>query len=260
MSWNYALGDNPGQALYSLHAFASYLAGAFATVRNLDTNLDETWFAPSTSNPGGIIRRVLPTDTSIHQDMDLSGAATPISSLYETALLPLGQDQNQTTVHDFHGMHARISGQGSLALTCYGLDHVRSLVPMASPITLTQQPGLELLLKWFMRSEQQSISFGMNAVDAYFLAALLRVYWTPSMQQRGGSTLPAPPSPFGDQYFTAVDGQTTFTATFTLTQNSLVWMNRLLQHPGAAYDYTITGNTVMFTFPLVSGDTVEIIQ
>ena len=234
-----------------------------ATVRNLSTNIDETWFAPSTSNPGGIIRRVLPTDTSIHQDVDLSGTATAISSLYETALLPLDQDQNQTTVHDFHGMHARVSGQGSLELTCYGLDHVRSLVPLASPVTLAQKPGLEVLLKWFLRSEQQSISFGTNAVDAYFIAALLRVYWTPCIQQRAGTATPIPPPPppaFGDQYFTSANGQTAFTASFTLTQNALVWLNRLKQRRGAAYDYTITGNTVNFTFPLLAGDVVEIIQ
>jgi hypothetical protein len=184
MTWNYAIGDTPDTALYSIHAFAAYRAGAMALVRDLFTNIDETWFAPSAGNPGGLLRRTLPTDTSIHQDVDLSGSASAISSLYETAPLPLDQDQNQNTIHDFHGMHARISGKGSLALVCYGLDHVRSVVPTASPVALSQNPGAEILVKWFLRSEQQTIQFGTNAVDAYFIAALLRVYWTPAMQQR----------------------------------------------------------------------------
>lgn len=183
MSWAYPEGDAPGMAFYSLNAFTSFRQASIATVRNILTNQDEPWYGPASSNPGNIIRRVLPTDSLIHRDVNLSGTATAINSLYETSLAP-GQADDSMTVRDYAGMHARISGSGALAITAYGLDHVVSVVPLASPMTLNSTPGKEYLLKWFLRSEQQSILFGTNAVDAYFIAALLRVYYQGSLPQR----------------------------------------------------------------------------
>lgn len=183
MCWAYPNGDDPDELLYSIHAFDSYRAGAMATVRNLSTAIDETWFAPAQSNPGGIIRRVLPTDTPLHRDVDMSGAAASISDIYETSLLPGAQDE-AITLHDSHGAHFRVLGNGSLNLTIYGVDHVRSVIPLASPLTLTNKPGLEILVKWFLRSEQVSISFGTTGLDSYFVMALIRHYYTNSLPQR----------------------------------------------------------------------------
>lgn len=184
MTWNYTAGDSPDLALYSLNAFSAYRQGAIGIVRNLATAQDEVWYAPSVTNPAGnLIRRTLPTDTLIHRDVDLTGAAAAISTLYETSHLPGSQDE-AITVHDFHGAHFRASGSGAMTVQCFGLDHVRAVTPAASPFTLSQTPGQEYLLKWFLRSEQQTIQVGTNAVDAYLVLALLRGYYTNSLPQR----------------------------------------------------------------------------
>ena len=62
-----------------------------------------------------------------------------------------------------------------------------------------------------------------------------------------------------DQFWAAIDGQTTFTATVT-PSDELIFLNRLKQRPGASYDYTVSGNNIVFTFPLDAGDTVEVVQ
>jgi hypothetical protein len=182
MSWNYSTGEGPGSMLYSLNAFAGYRGGAMASIFNIGTNEEEIWYAPSNSNPGCLVRRVLSTDTLPHRDVDLSGAASAISNQYETGLTP-GPDP-EATVHDFHGMHYRATGTGNLAVVAYGIDHVYSTVPALSPAALSQTPGLEYLMKWWLRSEQQTIQFGTNAVDAYFVLAMIKAYWTPSLPFR----------------------------------------------------------------------------
>lgn len=183
LCWNYSAGDDPGQPWYSIHSFTSYRVGSMATIRNINTNEDETWFAPATSNPGNMVRRVLPTDALIHRDVDLSGTAAAINCPYETSLLPGVQDESDT-LHDYHGAHFRVTGSGSLALVAYGIDHVRSSTPLASPIALSPTPGLEYLVKWFLRNEQQSIRFSTNAVDSYFAMALIRAYYSNSLPMR----------------------------------------------------------------------------
>lgn len=183
LTWNYTNGDDPGSPFYSLHAFSGFRSGAMATVRNISTGIDETWWAPANANPGGLIRRVLPTDQSTHQDQDMSGIAAAISALYETSLLPGSQDE-AITIHDFSGAHLRISGLGSLLLQVFSLDHAVGIVPVASPINLSQRPGRELLIRWFLRSEQETIQFGSNAIDEYFLLALIRAYYCNSLPIR----------------------------------------------------------------------------
>lgn len=183
MTWAYPEGDEPGKTFYSLHAFLSFRASAIGTVRNLATAQDETWFGPTVTNPGRILRRVLTTDPLPWRDYDLSGAPAGIDAFGETSLLPGSQDES-ILLHDNHGAHFRVSGQGSLALAVYGLDHTLSVIPTISPIALAQLPGKEILAKWFLRSEQASIQFGTSSVDAYFVLALIRNYWTNSLPMR----------------------------------------------------------------------------
>lgn len=183
MEWCYVQGDEPGQPFYSINAFTSYRMGAIGLIRNISTNVDETWIAPAASNPGGILRFTLPTDALPYRDQDLSGNPVAINALNETGLVPSIQDR-ATTLHDYQGAHFRMTGSGSLALTAYGLDHVLSVIPMLSPVTLSQNPGLEVLVRWWLRSEQQSVSFGTNAVDAYFVMAMMRAYYLSSVPIR----------------------------------------------------------------------------
>lgn len=183
MSWAYPNGDSPGQTYYSIHAFTSYYPGAMGIVQNIATDEYETWWAPGTSNPGNLIRRVLPTDTNVYRDVDFSGNPSAISCPYETSLLPGSQDESMT-LHDYSGAHMRVSGVGQLGITIYDLDHVNQVIPLASPITLRQTPGFEYLIKWYLRGEAETITLSTNAVDAYFVAALMRVYYTNSLPIR----------------------------------------------------------------------------
>lgn len=183
MCWAYPAGDAPGQCFYSIHAFTSYRAQSMATIRNIATNLDEVWFSPASSNPGGLIRRVTATSQTPYRDVDMAGNPSAIDALYETSNLPGSQDEAMT-LHDYHGMHFRISGAGNLNVTAYSLDHALAVTPAASPFALSPRPGQEYRMLWYLRSEQETIAFGTNAIDAFFLAALLRVYYSESLPMR----------------------------------------------------------------------------
>lgn len=180
MAWNYSLGEQPGELLYSLNFFDPYRATASAVIRNIKTGYDEVWYCPGTSNPGGIVRRVLPTDPLVHRDVDMSGSGVGIKSIMQSGIVP-GPADMATTLHDYHGAHFRVSGSGALAIQALGLDGVVSKVPLASPITLSSKPGAEVLVKWSLRSEQQTIVLSMSAVDAFYLLSLIRAYYTNSV-------------------------------------------------------------------------------
>ena len=186
MTWAYPDGDDPGEPFYSIHGFSRFTAGAMATVRNIATGVDETWFArssPTLGNAGPLLRRVLPTDSLLYRDIDYAGQPTAINALYETSLVP-GQQDEQVTIHDFHGTHMRVTGSGDLNLTAWTLDHSQEIAPVASPIALSTIPGREILVKWACRSEQESFQFGTDEVDQFFIMVLLRLYYTQSLLQR----------------------------------------------------------------------------
>jgi hypothetical protein len=179
MAWNYSGGEEPGMP-YSINAMSAYRNTASGVIRNISTGYDEVWYAPGASNPGGLVRRTLPSDVLIHRDVDMNGNPAGIISLYETGICPGTADLN-ATLHDYAGAHFRIYGSGLLGLSFYGLDHVISGVPAASPLTLPTTPGKELLVKWFMRSEQQTILLSMSSIDAYYVLSMIREYYTDSL-------------------------------------------------------------------------------
>lgn len=182
MSWSYPEGDD-GELFYSLRGFSSFQPGAIALVHNISNDIDETWIAPNFDNPGALVRMTIPIDPLPFRDLDMNGNPTPISSFWETSLVPGGSDEI-VTIHDFHGMHIRTRGAGALNLKVFSLDHKTQIIPLASPMTLRDKPGLEIMLKWFLRNEQQSVQFGTNGIDSYFVASLLRLYYTNSLPQR----------------------------------------------------------------------------
>jgi hypothetical protein len=184
LTWNYTLGETPQTVMYSLNAFGLYRQGASAVIRNIATGYDEIWYAPAAA--GGLIRRVLPLssgiDANVYQDVDLSNNPAPIAQLYETGLVPGPQDQ-ASTLHDFHGMHVRMSGAAVVNVTVNSLDHGYTLTPRL-PLSISGVPAREYLVKWWMRNEQQTITFGVNTAGYWFVLALLRVYWTNSLVTR----------------------------------------------------------------------------
>lgn len=183
MIWNYSEGYSPDSACYTLKAFTAYRPTAIGSIFNTTNGLREVWYGPGGSNPGCLIRQKTSADSLPYRDVDFSGTASAINALYQTSNLPGSQDE-QVTVRDFHGMHARVKGNGSLNLGVQGLDGTVSLTPAASPVALAVNPGKEYLVKWWARSEAENISLGTNAVDEYFILALIRAYYTSSLPQR----------------------------------------------------------------------------
>ncbi len=184
MSWDYTDGFSPESAQYCLRAFTAYRAGAIGNILNTDNGLNEIWYAPAGSNPGCLIRQVIQTETNPYRDVNFSGTATAIDDTYQTSNLPGAQDENGATIRDFHGAHFRLSGNGNCSISAKGLDGVITFPVNASPVALTPQEGKELLIKWWGRSEQQTITVGTNAVDEYFILSLIRAYYSGAMPQR----------------------------------------------------------------------------
>jgi len=183
MSWDYTEGFDPDQVKYSLRSFTSFRIGAITRIFNTANAIQEVWYAAHESNPGNIIRQVLPTAVTPYRDVDMSGTAVAIDSWYQTSNLPGSQDES-TTMHDYTGVHMRVKGSGSLVMQAANLDGTITVTPARSPLTLSLTPAQEVLVKWFLRSEQQTFAFGTNAVDNYFIMALIRAYYAESMPQR----------------------------------------------------------------------------
>lgn len=183
MSWDYTEGFDPDQVKYCLRSFTSFRIGAITRVLNTANAVQEVWYGAYNSNPGNVIRQVMETDATPYRDVDMSGTAAAINSWYQTSNLPGSQDES-TTLHDFTGMNMRVKGSGNLVMAAYNLDGTRTVTPARSPLALSTTPAQEPKVLWQLRSEQQTIGFGTNAVDEYFIMALIRAYYAESMPQR----------------------------------------------------------------------------
>jgi hypothetical protein len=186
MTWDYTEGDTPQTIKYSLDSNVGYLAGATAQVLNELTNLTEVWYAPNIA--GAFLRRNDGTEQYPNRDIATNGS-TPvaISSWNQTALVPGAQDLTQvatpSTIHNFHGTHLRIFGGGGLNMEVYSLDSTLLVTPAASPLTLSPTPGAEILVRWWMRSAQQSFGCGTNTLDSYWTLPFARFYYSEAMPQ-----------------------------------------------------------------------------
>ena len=183
LTWDYTEGTDPEVAKYSIDNLANYAMGAIALIQNPSTSRMEGWLAPNAA--GAILRQNDGSEANPYRDLNTAGTvAQAINSLYETALMPEADDPRRGQVHFHHGDHLRVKGSGNLALTVFGIDHLRSVVPPASPIALAANPGLEVLCKYFLESEYASLQLGTNAVDAYFVLSAIKHYWTRATPQR----------------------------------------------------------------------------
>jgi hypothetical protein len=183
LTWDYTEGTDPETAKYSIQNLTSYAMGAMGLVQNPTTKRMELWLAPSSA--GAFLRQNDGSEANPYRDVNTAGT-TPaaIAGLYETALLPGIDYPGRGQVHYHHGDHLRIRGSGNLALKVWGIDHVRSVVPAASPIALAGGPGLEYLFKYFLLSEYASLQLSTNAVDAFFTLSGIKHYFTPASPQR----------------------------------------------------------------------------
>lgn len=182
LTWDYTDGVTPEEAKYSLNNMASYAPGALAIVQTPATKHQEVWVAPSSA--GAFVKENEGIESHPYRDVNTAGdTAVAISSLYETSLLP-GLNAQRGQMHFHHGAHLRVRGSGSLALKVWGLDHLRSTVPAASPMAISTNPGLEYLFRYFLQSEYSSIELSTNAVDTFFILSGLKAYYTLASPQR----------------------------------------------------------------------------
>lgn len=183
LTWDYTDGTDPESAKYSIDNLANYASGAIALVQNPTSFRMELWVAPSSS--GIFLRQNNGSETNPYRDLNTAGT-TPqaINSQYETALVPGLDDPRRGQIHFHHGDHLRVRGNGNLALQVFGLDHVRSVTPAASPLVLSASAGLELLFKYFLQSEYASVQLGTNAVDAFFILSGMKHYYSQGAPQR----------------------------------------------------------------------------
>lgn len=181
MTWDYTDGDTADTAKYAISKFETYVAGAMATIQNITNSLTEVWYAPNQA--GYIIRQNDGSELHPYRDVAPDGTAAAINSKYQTTLVPGDEDQSET-IHDFHGAHLRVTGNGNLMLSVAGLDSTVTTTPAASPLALSTAPGKELLVKWWLRSERAALTFGTFAQDEWFSLAHLNMYYTNSFPQR----------------------------------------------------------------------------
>jgi hypothetical protein len=182
MSWDYTEGETPATVKYSINPYSSYNPRSLAMIMNPSNFILEAWTGPADNGP--VIRENTGEEAQPYRDVDMSGTAAPIEAIYETALVP-GEDGSATaTVHNFAGAHFRVIGEGGLDIRCDGVDNVRSVVPLRSPLPMGLTPGVEELVKWSLISEQASIVFGNDVVDEWFTVSLVRAYYNDAMPTR----------------------------------------------------------------------------
>jgi hypothetical protein len=177
LTFDYTDGVDPESVKYSLDNISGYNIGAIAMVVNNQTKHSEVWMGKATA--GQVIRRNDGTEANPYRDISAA-----ISSLYETAILPGLDSMDRGQVHAHHGDHIRVRGSGSLGLTVWGLDHTKSIVPAASPLSLATSPGFEYMVRYSMLSEYASIQFASNALDANWVLSKISHYFTRHVPQR----------------------------------------------------------------------------
>ncbi len=182
MSWDYTEGDEPFTVKYSINPYSSYQPRSLALIINYPNFILEAWTGPAGNGP--VIRENDGSEAHPYRDVDMSGDAAAIAAYYETSIVPGETKGNRATIHDFHGAHFRVQGVGNMEIQANGIDNQVTKVPTRSPLPLSETPGEEELVKWFLRNEQQSIRFGNAIVDEWFTVSLIRAYWTNAMQMR----------------------------------------------------------------------------
>lgn len=182
MSWDYTEGDTPDRVKYSINPYTSYTPRSLAMIINPTNFILEAWTGPSINGP--VIRENNGSEAQPYRDVNMSGEGVAINAIYETSIVPGEEGGEGATVHDYHGAHFRVIGDGNMTIRADGIDNVRTITPIRSPLALSETPGIEELVKWFLRTEQESIRVGNAIVDEWFSLSLIRAYWTNAMPIR----------------------------------------------------------------------------
>lgn len=172
LNFYYVDGVSPEQIKFSLDTYASYSLGA-ATLLQGTTGRYEVWIGPSVA--GNVVR--INNGSEAHPYRDVAAA---IDCQFETGMLPgLSNVAQPGTIFFHHAIQPRVTGEGTMGVTVYSLDHVKTVVPVKSPIALSTSPGIIVKpIRFSMVDEEASVKFtNSNTADSWFrLSQFIWVY------------------------------------------------------------------------------------
>ena len=171
--FDYSNGIEFSQVKYSLWNISGYTPGAMSIVQNPVNKRLELWIANGAVTAGGkVLRQMNDGDTNPYRDDSLG-----IDWQHEVGLFPGSQSAEMGTVYLHPGIQLRARGSGSLAITSYSIDRIRSL-PLTATV-LSALPGKEYTKRLDLRSEGCSHRFAMNTPDSYCVLSALRHFYAP---------------------------------------------------------------------------------
>lgn len=172
LTWNYAKGTDTDTAKYSIY---DYVGQSFGIVEHPSTLTPEVWIGPAVAG-APVVRQNDGEETKPYRDV-----AAAINSIYEGALAP-GQGGPHGFLHQHHGDHLRVSGNGTMLAQAFAVDHAAQTRVIKFPLAL--KPGKEYLVKYYLEDEHASLQLQTNAVDEFFILAKQTHYYAPASTQR----------------------------------------------------------------------------
>lgn len=166
--FDYSNGLTPETIKYSLWSLASYAPGSMEMFQNPTTKKVELWTGRSTS--GKVLRQMNDVDDITPYNDDGVG----VDATYEMALQP-GMNAEIGSVWAHYGAQVRVKGSGSLAVTSYSMDRVRSIAWQA--ITMALLPGKEYTKQFDLKSEGVSHRFSNSTLNEYFILSAVRHFY-----------------------------------------------------------------------------------
>jgi hypothetical protein len=162
LTWDYTNGFTPDRVQYSIDSLQSYELGSMEVVKNglpgsvtAAAQKKELWLG--SSGDDGIFRRKSVDDANPYLD-----GVYPVFDAYETSLFP--KEGTRGEVYQHHGAEYRLTGDGTVQITAYEVDHARS--KDLAIVDLSTGPGKALHRSFDLISEGCShlISSGRNEV------------------------------------------------------------------------------------------------
>lgn len=163
LTWDYTEGFSPRDVEYSLDSLQSYALGSMEVVKNglpgsvtAAAQKPELWLA--SSGDDGIFRRKSADDDDPYLD-----GVYPVFDAYETSLFPKEGARGEVRQH--HGAEYRLTGEGTVQVTAYSIDHAQS--KELTIVDLALRPGKILFRGFSLISEGVShlITSGKNFIS-----------------------------------------------------------------------------------------------
>ena len=177
--FDYSNGSTYDKVKYSLWVIKGVAPGAGLIVQNPTTGISEFWVGQfAASSP--VMTRQMNTkdDAAPFADLVTGG----IDWQYEPALLP-GLQGSISRIFHHYAQELRVTGNGTLHRTLYGLDRTKSQA--ITDVTLSATPGQAITNRFpRLRSESASTRFTMNAANEYCVLSTLTHFFAPGPERR----------------------------------------------------------------------------